>query len=78
MFWEVSHIADKAIRVESNSLENLFYESALALNYLFGNELSSNKTIFIEKYEDNAIDYEILLVNFLNFLFIKELKDFTS
>ncbi|MGQ9819106.1 MAG: archease [Candidatus Kapaibacteriales bacterium] len=76
MFWEVKHTADKAIFVETLSIENLFYESALGLNTLFADELSKNKIIIEEKYENNAIDYETLLVEFLNFIIYKRENGF--
>lgn len=71
MFWEVKHTADKSIYVETISIENLFYESALGLNTLFSDKLSKNKTIFIENYRNLAFDYETLLVEFLNYIIYK-------
>lgn len=67
----MKHTADKSIYVETISIENLFYESALGLNTLFPDKLSKNKTIYIENYGNSAFDYETLLVEFLNYIIYK-------
>lgn len=76
MFWEVSHSADKALKVETHSLEQLFYESALGLNFLYGNSLPQSNKVFNFKYENNAFDYETLLIDFLNYLIYMREKGF--
>lgn len=76
MFWEIKHTADKAILVETFSIESLFYEAAIGLNVLFEDNLSKNKKIYVKIYRNTAIDYESLLIDYLNFIIYKRIIGF--
>jgi len=71
MFVEIHHTADKAIYVESTTLEGLFYDSALGLIAISGIYPLINNQLYIENYEVNYDELEILLIDFLNFLIFK-------
>lgn len=71
MFVEIPHTADKAIYVESTSLERFFYDAAIGLTAISGVYPSDDKTFYIENYEIKCDDLEVALVDFLNFLIYK-------
>jgi SHS2 domain-containing protein len=71
MFVEIPHTADKAIYVESTTLEGLFYDSALGLMAISGISPLKSKKIYHDNYEVSSVDSETLLVDFLNFLIYK-------
>jgi SHS2 domain-containing protein len=64
-FEEISHTADRAMRIWAGDLPSLFAEAAKGLNGLSGVELSEG-TKAKKRFETEAPDYESLLVAFLS------------